>query len=144
MIHSPNREIITLPTVAVALEVEVDMKYPALKCALESLLMRVLPLLVHNLKRNIFVWGASMEPYDTCFTATSIFLDRVSRGLDLVHEVGVKDVELIALDGLWRWIVMIVMGLIVLVPFITSVYSVKVLWFSGTVLVMPPINLQQY
>lgn len=38
---------------------------------------------------------------------------------------------------------MVVVGLVILIPLVASVYSVEVLWLSGTILIMPPINLQQ-
>lgn len=39
---------------------------------------------------------------------------------------------------------MIIMGLIVLVPLISSVNTVEIFWFSRSVFVMPPIHLHQY
>lgn len=37
---------------------------------------------------------------------------------------------------------MVIMSLVVLVPLISSVYPIEVLWLSGTVLVVPPVHLQ--
>ena len=36
---------------------------------------------------------------------------------------------------------MVVMCLVILIPLITSMYAVKVLWLSWSVFIMPPVHL---
>ncbi|CAN0879886.1 hypothetical protein LINGRAHAP2_LOCUS13349 [Linum grandiflorum] len=116
------------------------MQYPALESALESLLVRVLPLLVHNPESDILVRRSSVEPDDARLITTSISINRIRRSLGLVHQVGVEDVELVSLNDLRRRVVVVVVGLVVLVPLVTGVDSVEVLWFPRSVLVVPPVN----
>lgn len=97
-----------LPAVAIAFEVEVQMKYSTFKCAFESFLMRVLPLFVDDseslLKRklnqqlrifnkerestenycyrkityNVLIRRTSMEPYDASFCTITVLLNVIS------------------------------------------------------------------
>ena len=48
----------------------------------------------------------------------------VFRGFALVDEVGIEHIELVSLDDLGGWIVSVVVRLVVLVPFKTSMDSV--------------------
>ena len=50
----------------------------------------------------------------------------VPRGRVLVHYVGIKDVEPVALDYQRWWVVFIVMGLVVLVPFVLFDYTIYI------------------
>ena len=63
-------------------------------------------------------------------------------GLALVDEIWVEDVELVALDHLGGWIVMVIVCLVVLIPLVPSVHPIEVLGFARPVLVVPPVHLQ--
>lgn len=82
-----------------------------------------------------------METYNACFTTVPILLNSVGRSLSLVNKVWVENVKLVSLYNLWRRVIVIVVSLIVLVPFISSMNPVEILGFSWPILVMPPINL---
>lgn len=83
-----------------------------------------------------------MEPYNACLTTASVLLNSVCRCLCLIDQVGIEDIKFISLYNLGRWVVVIIVGLVIFVPFISSVNPVEVLWFSWAVLVMPPICLR--
>lgn len=93
---------------------------------------------------DVFIWGPSMESYNASFRAITILLYRIGWGFRLVNKVRVEDVKLVTLHDLWRWIIMIIVGLIVLVPLISSVDTVEIFWLSRSILVMPPVNLQSH
>ena len=84
-----------------------------------------------------------MEPYNAGLIAVPIPLNCIRRSLCFVNEVRIEDIEFISLYNLRRWIVMIVMSLIILVPLISGVDTVKILGFPWPVLVMPPVYLQK-
>lgn len=83
-----------------------------------------------------------MEPYNTRLVAVPILFNCICRSLRFVNKVRVEDVEFVSLYNLRRWIVMIIVGLIILVPLISSVDTVEILGFPGSVLVMPPVSLR--
>jgi len=58
-------------------------------------------------------------------------------GFGGVNQVRVEDIELVALYHFRRWIVMIVVGLVVFVPFVSELHSIEITRFSGFVLVSP-------
>ncbi|CAN0879895.1 hypothetical protein LINGRAHAP2_LOCUS13353 [Linum grandiflorum] len=116
------------------------MKYPTFKSTLEPLLVRELPLLIHNPESDILVRRPGVEPDDARLVATSVSIDSVRRSLGLVDQIRVEDVELVTLNGLGRWVVVVVVGLVVLVPLVTGVDSVEVLRLPWSVLVVPPVN----
>lgn len=62
--------------------------------------------------------------------------------LGLVNEVGVEDVELVALDDLGRRVVVIVVRLVVLVPLVPRVHAVEVFGLARPVLLIPPVHLR--
>lgn len=82
-----------------------------------------------------------MEPYDTGLTIAPILLNSICWSLCLVNKVRVEYIELVSLHNLRRWIVMIIVGLVVFVPLISSVNTVEILGLPWSVLVMPPIYL---
>ncbi|CAN0909347.1 hypothetical protein LINGRAHAP2_LOCUS25746 [Linum grandiflorum] len=123
-----------------AYEVEVDLQYPTFKRALESFLVRVLPLLVCNPECDVLVRRSRVELDDARLVAASVPIDRVRRSLGLVDKVRVEDVELVSLSGLGRWGVVVVVSSVVLVPLVTDVDTVGVFWFPRSVLVVPPVN----
>lgn len=93
---------------------------------------------------NILIRWPRMEPYDTCFAAVSILFNGVSWSFGLVNKVWIEDVKFISLHNLWRWIVMIIVSLVVLVPLISRVNPIEIFRFSWTIFIMPPINLQVF
>jgi hypothetical protein len=131
----------TLPTIPMAFEIEIHMQDASLKCALKPFLVRVFPFLVHYAEGNVFIRRTSMEADQACFSTTTISLDGICWCLCLIHKIWVEDIEFVALHNLWRWIVMVIMSLIVLVPLISCVDSVEILRLPWPVLIMPPINL---
>mmetsp|Transcript_35503 Transcript_35503/g.68062 ORF Transcript_35503/g.68062 Transcript_35503/m.68062 type:complete len:361 (+) Transcript_35503:176-1258(+) len=133
----------TLSTaVAIALEVDVKVHDTALKRALETLLVAVLPVLIDNLKGNILVGRTGVKDQQRSFAVLgAVGHHFVGGGLGLVDKVRVEDVELIALHHLRRRVVVVVVRLIVLVPFIAGMHSVEVLGLARAVLVVPPVRL---
>lgn len=93
---------------------------------------------------NVFIWGSSMEPYNASFRAITILLNCIGGGFRLVNKVWIEDVKLVTLHDLWRWIIMIIVSLVVLVPLISSVNTVEIFRLPRPVLVMPPVNLQRH
>lgn len=82
-----------------------------------------------------------MEPYNASFRAITILLNCVCGGFRLVNKVRIEDIKLVTLHDLWRWIIMIIVSLVVLVPLISSVNTVEIFRLSRPVFVMPPVNL---
>jgi hypothetical protein len=60
----------------------------------------------------------------------------------LVDEVRVEDVELVTLDDLGRWVVVVVMRLVVFVPLVARVHPVEVLGLARSVFLVPPVHLR--
>ncbi len=60
-------------------------------------------------------------------------LNAISWRSGFVNEIGVEDVELVALDDFWRRIIVIVVCLIVLVPFVAFQHSVEIPGLSRTI-----------
>lgn len=83
-----------------------------------------------------------MKPDDAGLGTISIFLNSVDWRLLFVDQVRVEDVEFVSLHYLWGRIVVIIMCLVVFVPLITRMHTVKVLWLSRTILIMPPVHLE--
>lgn len=82
-----------------------------------------------------------MEPNDTGLTAVSISLNKVCRRLSFINKIWVKNVEFVALDNFGRRVVMVIMCLVILVPFVTSMHTIEILRLSRAIFIMPPINL---
>jgi hypothetical protein len=120
------------------------------KCTLEPsfALRTIVPFLIDNAKGDIFIRGSSHESDQTSVLFASLCkglpslptiltLNAVRGSLGLINEVGVEDVELVTLHNLRGRVVMVIMGLIVLVPLVAHLNTVKVPWLSGTVLTSP-------
>lgn len=111
-------------------------------------LCTIIPFFVDNPEGKVFVRWSSHKPNETCvflsrlgrrFTAlpTVLTFDAICWGLGLVDQVGIEDVELVTLYNLgWR-VVMVVMGLVVFVPFVTHLDTVEVSRFPGSMLSSP-------
>lgn len=61
----------------------------------------------------------------------------VGRGFCLIDEVGVENVELVALDNFWWRVVMIIVRLVVLVPLVPHLHPVEVPRLARSVLAGP-------
>lgn len=82
-----------------------------------------------------------MESNNACLSAVAVPLNCVIWSLCLVDKIRIKNVELVSLHNLRRWIVMVIVGLVILVPLVTCVNAVEILGLSWSVLVMPPVHL---
>lgn len=82
-----------------------------------------------------------MKTYDASLSTISILIYGISRSFYFVNEIRVEYVELVPLNNLWRWVVVIIVSLVVFVPLVSSVNTVEVLWLPWAVLVMPPVHL---
>lgn len=129
-----------LSPIAISLEVEPQLEDPVGELATEAMSVRVLPLPVYNLKGNVLVWRASMEPQNPKVFIFRTGFKEVLRGGTLVNQVRVENVELVTLDDLgWR-VVEVVMRLVVFVPFEACVDSVEEARFPGAVFVGPQVH----
>ncbi|GAV77476.1 hypothetical protein CFOL_v3_20947, partial [Cephalotus follicularis] len=90
----------------------------------------------------VLVRWTSVESYDACLAIASILLNGISRSLCLVNKVWIEDIKLISLHNLRRGVVMIIVSLIVFVPLVSSVNTIKIFGFSWSIFVMPPIYLR--
>ena len=102
-----------------------------MELAAEAPLVAVLPLLVDDLEGDILVGRPGGDAEDDEFAVRS---GRHLEGgrLALVDQVGVEDVELVALHDLGRGVVEVVVGLVVLVPLEARVHSVEVAGLPGS------------
>ena len=89
--------------VALPFEVEVEVHDAALEGALEALLVAVLPLLVDDAEGNVLIGRACMEPQQAggaMLICMGVLVQGIGGCLCLVYEIGVEDVELVALHHL--------------------------------------------
>lgn len=126
--------------VAIPFEVEPQLEDPVGKLATEAVSVRVLPLPVDNLKGNVLVRRAGVEPQNAKVFILGTGLQEVLRGRALVNQIRVENVELVALDDLGRWVVEVVMCLVVFVPLEARVHPVEEARLPGTVLVGPQVH----
>jgi len=94
--------------------VEPQLEDVVVELASEASLVAVLPLLVHYLEGNVLVRWPRRNSENHKLAIWSWGHLECWR-LPLVDQVGVEYVEFVALDNLWRWVVKVIMGLIVLV-----------------------------
>ena len=100
--------------------------------------MRIIPIIVYNTKGNILIRWPCVKPYYACLAIVAILvlLKSVSWNHCIINKVWIKDVKFIALNKLWRWVVMIIVSPIVFVPHISSVNTVCIFWLFFSALVM--------
>ena len=92
----------------------------------ESSLVAVLPLAVDNFECDILVWWARVDTkYDEVLVVAA-HGQRIRWRARLVDQIGVEDVELVALHNLGRRVVEVVVGLVVFVPFESSMNAIEV------------------
>ena len=78
------------------------------------------PFFVYDFEGEVVVGSTCFEGDDDCFRLIWDVLE-VELGCEhLVVQVRIEDVELVALDHFGRWVVSVVVGLIVFVPFKAS------------------------
>ncbi|KAL2295051.1 hypothetical protein Nmel_018197 [Mimus melanotis] len=129
------------PAVPVTLEVEPELEDAIGKLAAEAMAVGILPLPVDNLEGDVLIGWPSMEAQDGKVLVVLAGLQEVLGRRALVNEVGVEDVELIALHDLGGGVVEVIVGLVVLVPLEACVHTVEEAGLAWPVLVSPQIGL---
>merc|ERR1740139_1937662 len=123
-----------LPTVAMPLEVEEELRDAALEAALEAPLVAEIPLAVDHLERDVLVGRTAADAQDAHVSrALWVGLHHVRGCLGAVDQVWVEDVELVPLHHFGRRVV--------LVPLVARVHAVEVLRLARPVAVVPPSHL---
>ena len=84
-----------------------------------------------------------MKTNDASLPITSISLNEVDWSFGFIDQVWIEYIEFVSLDNFWWRVIMIVVCLIVFVPLISCMHTVKVLWFPRSIFVMPPVNLHK-
>ena len=106
--------------------------------ALEPMLLAHVPFFVDDSESQLFIRRTCLETDDERVGLALDVLEVELGRLHLVVEVGVEDVELVALDCLgWR-IVGVVVSLVVLVPFEAGLHRVEVSRFPWSEFVILP------
>ncbi|KFP30785.1 Putative uncharacterized protein encoded by CACTIN-AS1, partial [Colius striatus] len=124
-----------------ALEVEPELEDPVGERAAEAVAVGIFPLPVDDLEGDVLVGRPRVEAQDGKVLVVLAGLQEVLGRGALVDEVGVEDVELVALDDLGRGVVEVVVGLVVLVPLEARVHAVEEARLARPVLVGPEIGL---
>ncbi|KFR06078.1 Putative uncharacterized protein encoded by CACTIN-AS1, partial [Nipponia nippon] len=139
----PGARELSSPSSAVTItfEVEPELEDPVGKLAAEAVAVGILPFPVDNLEGDVLVGRPGMEAQDGKVLVVLAGLQEVLGRRALVDEVGVEDVELVALHDLGRGVVEVVVGLVVLVPLKARVHPVEEAGLAGPVLVSPEISL---
>ena len=97
-----------------------------LELAPKSSFVTELPLSVDNFKGNVFVWRSYVESQRGKICVISARCEEVLRSYSFLDQIWIEYVEFVALHDFWWRIVNVIMGLVVFVPFESSVYAVKV------------------
>ncbi|KFR13739.1 Putative uncharacterized protein encoded by CACTIN-AS1, partial [Opisthocomus hoazin] len=129
------------PAVTVTLEVEPELEDAVGKLAAEAVAVGILPLPADDLEGDVLVGRPGLEAQDGEVLVVLAGLQEVLGRRALVDEVGVEDVELVALHDLGGRVVEVVVGLVVLVPLEARVHPVEEAGLAGPVLVRPEIGL---
>jgi len=98
------------------------------------------PLFIDNLECNIFIRWAGIKSYHQSIWCIRRFQE-VLRRFSLINQIRVENVELVALHCLWRRIVDVVVGLVVLIPFIASLNCIEEARLSWFIFIFPCIFL---
>lgn len=120
------------------------------KCTLEASLplSTIVPLFIDNPECDVLVWGSRHEADETGILLASscerlaalssmLALYAIGRGFGFVNEVGVEDVEFVALDDLGGWVIVIVVRLVVFIPLVAHLAPVEIPGFARPVFVRP-------
>ena len=105
MIYKQRKIAQILLAIKVPFKIDVKLQYSSIEATPEPLLMRVLPILVGNLEREIFVRRSGAEENNARIVVSFRLDDFVVGRGTFVDEIRVKDVEFVALDDFWRRIV---------------------------------------
>ncbi len=97
---------------------------------------RHFPFSIDYLKCNIFVRRASTESNKQSIIGFSLFQIELW-SLGFVNQVWIEYVELITLDNLRRWIILIVMSLVILIPFEAGKNWIEESRFPSFELILP-------
>lgn len=127
--------ITSLPSIPISFEMKPQLKDIVVKLTSKTPFIRILPLTIHNLEGNIFIWRSGSELENSKVLVISARNKLILWCSGFFNEVRVEYVELVTLHNLgWR-VIHVVVSLIVLVPLKPSVHSVEVPRLTGTVLV---------
>ncbi len=121
-------------------EGKVKVEDASVKDALEAVPLGHLPLFIDDLEGDVLVGWPCTKTDDERVGGVRT-LQVVLRRFGLVEEVRVEDVKFVALDCLWRRVVEVIVGLVVLVPLITGLNSVEEARLPRPVLVLPMVLL---
>ena len=125
-----------LPSVKTSFEIKMKLQDTSLKSRFVSSSSTNFPFFVDNFKGKVFVRWTRCKTYDAEILRVGGFHNILGRD-GIVHEIRVKDVELVPLDCFGGWIVSVVMGTIVFVPIVPWFDFVQILWLSRSVFVSP-------
>ena len=106
-----------------------QLQHTFVKDALKPVLFAHIPFFVDDSEGQFFIGCACLETDDQCVGLALDVLQVELGCLHLVVEVGIEDVELVALDCLgWR-IVSVIVSLVVFVPFEAGFHGVEIARF---------------
>ena len=142
-LHPLPSTLHNLPSILSPIElpskIKMQLQHASLKYTSKPCHLLHLPLLIQNLKSNIFIWRSCMKAkYGEFFLLRSF--QEILRSLRLVNQIRVEYSKFITLYFLRRWIVEVVMRLIISVPIPTGPHPVEVPGLAGSVLVLPPVR----
>ena len=83
----------------------------------EPVPLRHLPLTIDNCESKIPIRRTSLESYDQHVVFMRSCIQEILRRLRFVEQIWIENVEFVALDYFWRWVLAVVVDLVVLVPF---------------------------
>ena len=91
----------------------------------ETTLIGVIPFSVHYFEANVFIGRTSAKTNESKVSIFRTGRYFEGRSLGLIDEVGIENIELIALHHFRGRVIHIVMGLIVFIPFKSCVNSIE-------------------
>jgi hypothetical protein len=124
-------------------ERKVQIQHSAVKNTLETVSLWHFPLSIDNFECNVFIRRPSWESdYESVWSIW--LLQIILRCLSFVNEIRIKDVELVSLDCLWRRVIYVIMGLVILIPFIASLNCVKKTRFPRLIPIFPFVFVNRH
>jgi hypothetical protein len=115
--------------VSMPFEVEVKLQDPLIELALEAVSFLDLPFSVHNGEGDVFVRSTTMES-DSVGVLSTVGFNKELGGNCLIEQIGIENVEFVALNNFGRWILTVVMCLVVLIPLIALLDRIEETWFA--------------
>lgn len=107
----------------------------------EAMFIGVLPFSTNNLEGDILIGRTSNETQNLEIRLPFTGRSSVGGRLGHIDEIGIEDVEFVALDNLGWWIIQVVVSLIVFIPHKTGVNAIEETRFTRTILVGPQEGL---